>query len=168
MSLLLARAARNHRGGGAVPAYRYIRLYITANNGDASYTGIGEIEMALSSGGANVCTGGMASASSQFNTATGPTGASAACGFDSIIGSSNGWVTAAGSATPSWICYDFGVGNAKDIREIRLFNQLNQYTRVPKDLIVQGSNDGSSFVDIRSFSGLTGWVNNTPKVLGIQ
>jgi hypothetical protein len=114
-----------------------------------------------------VCSGGVVTASTQLNTGTGSAGASAATAFDGIIGVSNGWVTAVGAAIPSWLQYDFGAGVTKAIAEIRLFNQVNQYTRPPKDLTVQASNDGISFDTIKSVTGLTGWVNNVAKVISL-
>ena len=155
----MARIAHAHRGSVAKSEYRYWRLYITANNADSSYTGIGECEMAITAGGLTVTSGGTASASSTLT----PAGTA----FDGIQNTTNGWVTYSGSAIPSWIQYDFGVGNAKVILEIRLFNQVDQYTRVPKNLTVQGSNDGSDFTDVKIVNGLVSWVNNTPKIITI-
>lgn len=149
-------------GGGSGPPYRYYRIYITDNNGDATYTGIGECIMATSAGGAQAATGGTASASTQYTSSTG----SARQAFDgNTTGVSNGWVTAGGSALPSWLKYDFGAGNAKTLVEIRLYNQTDQYTRPPKDFVVQASNDDTTWTDINSFTGITGWVNSTPKTL---
>lgn len=37
----------------------------------------------------------------------------------------------------------------------------------PKAFVVRGSNNGSSWTDIKSFSGVTGWVNQTAKIFSL-
>ncbi len=137
-------------------AYKAIRIYITDNNGDASYTGIGDCIMALTPGGTTVCSGGTPSASN----ALGP--ASQAFNGDHTT-PTDGWVTNAGYALPSWLQYQFSTPQV--VTELRLYNQWSQYTRVPKDVIIQGTNDMTTYTNIKTFVGLTGWVNNTPKIL---
>lgn len=160
---MLRRAMMAGGGSGpAVPAYKFIRIHITENNNDPSYTGIGECVMASTAGGAQQAAGGTARASSQFTTGSG----AAYQAFDGdTTGASNGWVTSADMAIPSWLEYEFPA--AKQIVELRMFNQVNQYTRVPKAFVVRGSNNGSTWTDIKSFSGVTGWANQVPEVFSL-
>lgn len=81
------------------------RLLITANSGDGAYAGIGELVMASSVGGANLCTGGIITASS-YSPGWVPSLA-----FDGVLetAASSGydeWI-AGSSLLPQWIQYEF-------------------------------------------------------------
>lgn len=144
-------------------AYRWYRIYITANNGDATYTGIGDVQLRLTAGGANQSTNpANASASTQFAAA--PGNGSAYQAFDGTLLTTNGWATTGGSAVPSWLKYDFGAGNAKIITQAALWNQLGQTTRNPKDFVFEGSNDNSAWTNVGTFAGITGWTDNVAKL----
>jgi len=94
-----------------VAAHRYWRLYISALNGAASAS-IVSLELHTSIGGADVVSGGTASASSVNGTDA------AVNAFD---GNTATWWLSASTGVPQWLKYDFGAGNDKDIVEMLVF-----------------------------------------------
>ncbi|MBL0420518.1 discoidin domain-containing protein [Ramlibacter sp. AW1] len=129
-------------------AHRYWRVYVTANNsnGSTGYAGFLELELRASIGGADECTGGTASAS-------GVDGINAAANaFDN--NTSTRWYSS--GTLPSWIKYDFGAGNAKDIVEFAGKSPgVAQYT--PRDFELQYSDDNSSWTPLITVKGETNW-----------
>lgn len=117
----------------SVDPHRYWRILCLTNTGAYAFD---EIEMATTVGGANECTGGTATASSS-NTSRGPDRA-----FNGATGGTSFWMTS--SAGEQWIQYDFGVGNAKAIKEIRLFPNSTSSNKVTS-FSVQYSDDGVVF-----------------------
>jgi len=144
-------------------AYRYYRIYITANNG-STYTAIQEIELAIVAGGADITSFGMsASESSAYSNSYGIRI------LDEIFVVATGaWVSTA-SGLPQWVYVDLGAGNAQSVVELRMWDQYTADgpNRAPKDFVVQGSNDASTWTDIKSFTGITGWVNGTVKTFSL-
>ena len=159
--LLLASAAP------VGPTYRWIRLYITANNGDA-YTGLNELLLRSTSGGVDY-------PAPPTNVLTTPTGALTAAtasdfyfanppayAFDQDYGSTQSWYNN-GTPTPAWLKYDFG-GSPVSIAEfgiIRAPGEAGVANRWPMDFELQGSNDNSSWTALRSVTGETGWGSGT-------
>lgn len=139
--------------------YRYIRIYITANNGDP-YTSIQEIELHTSYGGADVTS--MSSPTSQsdyYGTNT----------FSRTLDESMeftlaSYVSATGVGFPHWGYVD--LGSAKVINELIMWpqNYAGGPARAPKDFKVQGSNDLSTWIDLSVQTNITNWVANTSKV----
>ena len=123
-------------------AHRYWRLFIFENAGQ-SYTDIAEISMASSTGGANLCTGGTAASSSSYNSSFLPGNA-----FDG--NPSTSWATSDGSASNSWISYDFG--SAVDIAEVKITarNDAND-TSWPTYMALQSSDDNSNWTNVCYF-----------------
>lgn len=119
------------------------RLYITAVEGTGNPT-VAELEMFSAFGGASVCTGGTALASS--NTS----GNAAANAFDGNIGTT--WVASA--VAPGWVEYDFpspvtivGIG-------VRTLSGNS-----PKDFKFEYY-DGAAWLPLLTVSGEIGWVSN--------
>ena len=132
-------------------AYRFWRLYVTANDGAANYTTVGELEL-INGGGNQIST---KNASSQ-STANG--GAETA---DQAADNSQDseWATTSGSATPSWISYGFP--SAISFTAFAIRSQRIVTGRNPTTFKLQGNNtnltSGAPWVDVASVSGSTGW-----------
>ncbi|UYB51140.1 discoidin domain-containing protein [Xanthomonas sp. AM6] len=154
-------------------AFRYIRLYITANNGGAfgDYTGLNELILRSVPGGSNYpappedeltnpadAAAGAATASSFFPDNT------PAEAFDQIYSGGNSWYTNTGASLPQWLKYDFGAGNAVEVREfviIRAPDEVGVAGRFPRDFVLQGSNDNATWTDLKAVTGQTGWDAGT-------
>ena len=102
---------------------------------------------------ADQCAGGTPSADSEFGA-----GYEATKAFDDNLGTS--WVTTS-TACPHWIRYQFGSG--KVIIQYSIYPRTGYLDYSPKDFKLQGSNNGSSWTDIDSRTGITDWVAGVRK-----
>lgn len=161
MSLLAAMGAQMARAAGA--SYRYIRVYITANNGDA-YTGFNELILRGTPGGNNY----PAPPTNELTTPTGALTAASASSFyvdnppaeafDQNYTSTNSWYTNTGASLPAWIKYDFVTPvQVVEFVIIRAPDESIIASRWPKDFKLQGSNDNSAWTDLVTVTGETGW-----------
>lgn len=115
-------------------AHRYWRILILFNN--AAFKSVNELEMRTAPGGSNVCTGGTASADGNFP------GFPASKAFDGDT-ANPGWQH---DSNWPWLRYDFGVGNEKDIVEIRLWPNTDfDVNRTPDLFAVQSSDDAAAW-----------------------
>lgn len=132
----------NLPGQVAPSAHEYWRIYESANG----VCKIREIEMALVAAGADQCTGGTATASSDngFDVA--------ANAFDDT---SNSWESA-GSTGPHWIEYQFT--SAQTILEIRLVAGSTP-SQMPSTFDIQYSDNGSDWTTTITYSG-NSWSTN--------
>ena len=134
-------------------AHRYWRLYIADNNGGTSVV-ISELAMAETAGGANVCTGGTASASSvnasQF----------ASLAFDGVVTPASSWQSANGlygssgdTRNTAWIQYDFNT-NPRDIVEIKITfaTGISNLNLAPKAFSLYYSDDNIKWTRQRSWA----------------
>jgi hypothetical protein len=125
-------------------AHTYWRLYITEANG-ATAVDIAELEMRTTVGGANVCTGGTATASSSNGAQT------ADKALDGSISSTNTWQTSSFPTLPVWWKYQFAA--PVDIVEVILkTGTFSAY--FPKSLELQWSDDNSAWTTTLSATGL--------------
>lgn len=155
-----ARAFPNNAGDIVRPGWwRYWRIYITAI-GSGSYAGFCEIELRASPGGADMTdTGTVITVSS---------GSGSQRVVDNNIDLA--WSTSA-QAAPWWVSADMGIytlGQAVYAAELAIWpNPTSTAANSPKDFVVQGSNDGATWTDVKSFSGVVGWVAGTPKIFSL-
>jgi hypothetical protein len=96
--------------------------------------------------GADQTSGGTATASTTF------AGTSAANAFDG--NTTTRWVT--NSVTTGWIRYQFG--SSKVIRKIRILPEPSFTARAPKDFTIEGSNDGTNWTVVATYTGETSWT----------
>lgn len=152
-------------------AYRWYRLYITANNGD-SYTGLNELLLRETAGGTDY-------PAPPTNVLTDPTTALTAASassfyfdnppaeaFDQNYSPSNSWYNN-GDGVPCWIKYDLGAGNEAPVRQFGIVRAPGEdvvAARWPRDFVLQGSNDNSSWTDLRTVIGQIGWDTGTHQV----
>jgi hypothetical protein len=153
---------RNFSTSSIVIYYRFFRLDITANNGDATFTQVGEFylfgtQATLSDFAPHNMTASnapspyVASASSEFSFNF------AYKGFNGVIaaaGSANEWMGQNGGV--DWLKIDFGTGNAYLLDSYDLIS-TNETTRAPKNWTMEGSNDGSTWTTIDTQTNETAW-----------
>ena len=128
-------------------AHRYWRLYISETNGGTSAV-ISELAMAESAGGANVCTGGTASASSA--------GTPASMAFDGVLTAANTWHSEYGLFNiggTAWIQYDFNA-SPRDIVEIKITfaTGISNVNLAPKAFSLYYSDDNLNWTRQRSWA----------------
>lgn len=151
--------------GGQATAYRYIRLLITANNGDG-YTSIQELQLRETVGGPTITT----SATPATDNSHFP-GEPANNMFDGDTTSpQRGWTGADGSTPPYTLTFD--LGSARTLAEIALMRNPASYAdnRAPKNFKLLGSNtgmDAQDFADITTYTNITGYVVGTYKTLAV-
>lgn len=139
-------------------AHRFWRLFISDIAGGSSFVGVNELAMAESPGGANVCSGGTASASN-FNSSYTPAKA-----FDGSFLALDSWCCnpnifnpgAAGSPMNAWLQYDFN-SSPRDIREIKISfppsgGIITNINMAPKNFSLYYSDDEVNWVRQRSWS----------------
>lgn len=152
-----------------ITAYRYLRLYITADNGKDQYTEFQEIEIATEISGPDITTPSTPAFQSDFLTAGVPRNASKLVdnNFTSI---NNIWTSAKASPFPRWVSFD--LITPRLVKEIRMWPtydiSFGDFTgRAPKDFKIQGSNDNTIWHDLKDVTNLTGWARGTPKIITI-
>jgi hypothetical protein len=120
-------------------AHRYWRLLLHQNQGQGDRYSIAELKGAITVGGANVLTGGTASASSTLG------GQVASNAFDNDPATY--WASAiyADSIT---LNYDLGAGNDKDVIEISITNRDSFTGQSPTVFEWQYSDDGVSYTTL--------------------
>ncbi len=129
--------------GGSGSSYRYFRIYVTATNYTInSAVVLYEAELSLTAGGANIFTPGM--------TVTSNGDYSISYAVSKIIdGSLTSYWYSSGTAFPHYAIVD--TAGSFSPEELRLYISNPQN---PKDFIFQGSNDGTSWTDLQSFTGV--------------
>lgn len=148
-----------------VQSYRYLRIYITANNGD-TYTSLQEIEISSTVGGNDITTPSTpASQSSYFGDHIAV--ASKLVDNNFIEYQLSVWVTD-GTSAPHWVSFD--LASIRELVELRMWpqNYSGGAARAPKDFIIQGSNDNLTWNDIKAFSNVTDWVEGVGKTFNLD
>lgn len=135
-----------------MPAKLYWRINVTRNAGDKDYLAVSDIEMRLTSGGADQCTGGTPYAS--IAAATTP----ASNAFDTDT--SSRWSTPIGTLTGA-IGYQFA--SAVDILEYTIRAHPTLPLRSPQDWTFEHSDDGISWTTIEDRLGFSSWANGEVK-----
>lgn len=132
-------------------AHRYWRLYIADNNGGTSVV-ISELAMAETAGGANVCTGGTASASSVNGSQF------ASLAFDGVVTPASSWQSStnlynSAAGGTAWIQYDFNT-NPRDIAEIKITfaTGISSLSLAPKAFSLYYSDDNIKWTRQRSWA----------------
>ena len=137
--------------------HRYWRLYITANSNGSSYTGAAEIELLIE--GVDQTGSGVASASAEQS------GNPASAAVDDSA--SSFWGTYSQAVPQSW-SYDFGSGVYRDIDSISIRARPDSYYyEAPRDFVVQYSDDGTTWIDKKSFAGETGWTSGEVRTFSL-
>lgn len=150
--LLMAAAGAVAPGGAA---YRYWRLYVTALNTSGTQVGIYEVELRGTAGGADLTTSGTPVTQSSYvdNGEDGAYPGSAT--VDGGFGAFSIWLTSSGAGLPQWVRYD--LATAQQVLEFAIYPS-DSSSRCPRDFKIQGSADGSSWTDVKSFTAVSAWT----------
>lgn len=153
-------------GGGAPPGgdeHLYWRILITeTRTGDSFLATIAEVEMRATAGGADLCSGGTASASSQ--EATYP----ASKAFDNLTGVEDIWVSGSGQPSPQWLQYQFAAPVEINEVLIRAASTTSRAERAPRSFKIQWSDDGTTWTDKWAVTDTSAWAINESRVYSVD
>lgn len=138
--------------GAPEASYRYWRIFILNNNGDASFLAMNEVELRGSVDGADITTPATpVTASTQYNGTYAPE-----CTVDNSLVIESRWISAPSAVANQWLRYDLGTPQV--VMQVAVYFS-NPYApgSSPKDLRIEGSNDGTSFTTVKTFLGNTSW-----------
>ncbi|BDD79371.1 hypothetical protein [Burkholderia phage FLC8] len=137
--IMMSKKKASNIGG----TYRYLRLNNILPPSGTSYAMIVEIEVFDSSVGTNWCwqPGVVASASSSY------TGQPPSAAIDGVIGTNAGNRWTSNGGTGQWFMVDFGQARYFDSIQLAVWTGFNQD---PTSFTIQGSNNGSTFTDLKS------------------
>lgn len=158
--LLMAAAGAVAPGGAS---YRYWRIFITATQSPSQYGEIAEIEFRATPGGADLTTGSTPVTESSYLIVYDGEGEIFAYypGINTVDGTVGNpysvWYPSASPTvgTPQWLRYD--LVTAKEVSQIAINNYTGGGSSL-KDFKVQGSADGSSWTDVKSFTAVAAWT----------
>jgi hypothetical protein len=142
--------------------HRYWRVFCLNNNGGTNFIILDEVEFRATAGGADqttTLTTDAGDANGRAVASGGPGGNEMFRAFDGVTTSANPW--AGPGTTNQYIGYVFP--SPVKVEEISL-KGTTQTTRMPKDIQVEYSDDGSSWTNQKSISTLS-WTSNETKVL---
>lgn len=150
------RAGVGVHKAAAAAAYRYYRIYITATEGGGQVQLV-EMELRATLGGSDL-TSPATSVTTSSNLIPSYGGDKL---VDNVTVGENLWMS---SGTPSvgapqWARFD--LGTAQTVLQLAIYpagGDVGVVTNAPKDFIVQGSSDGTTFTDVKTFTGITGWT----------
>lgn len=156
---LIEGFAGGQSAGGGAASYRYWRIYVQTNNGGGTIQ-FTEVELRATAGGADLTT-----------TSTPVTASSSYPGADYLptnlvnnnTSNTSGWASNL-IVTNQWVLFD--MGSAVSIAQVAIHPHSSVILN-PKDFIIQGSNDGTNFTDVKSFAGVTSWVASTWKTFDL-
>lgn len=144
---------------GGPGVHRYWRLYITANDGNASFMGVTEVRLRNGSGTVVSHTNATStpySSSSDINASNDYSRA-----WDNNL-TDSGWLSAT-AASPQWTKVDLGNVNLPGPTEVMsfdLYGSWNAPDASPKDFELQWSDDNSTWTTAGAYTDETGWAAN--------
>lgn len=143
---------RGPAGTGGGGGYRFWRIFMLNNNSHPNYMSLNEVELRGSVGGADITTPATpVTASTQLGAPQGPQYT-----VDNSRSQTPLWVSTPSAVTNQWLLYDLGTPTA--IAQVAMcFNEPGHPGRSPKDLRIEGSNDGTNFTTVNTFLGNTSW-----------
>lgn len=168
---MIINPSRFGGGGGSFSpvAYRYWRVLITANNGSSSEVAIGRMELFYRDSNGYLCNDASDTSKGSASSKNSNSGYEATRAFnnaDPICQSDpDCWASNAAPSvgSPQWLKYDFGAGNSKAICAFAIHARSNNTFapgQCPKDFVLQGSDDDSTWNDVITVTNSTGWSQN--------
>ena len=140
--------------GAPAASYRYWRIFILNNNGDGNYLALNEVELRGSVGGADITTPATpVTAWTQYSGAYAPEYT-----VDNSLSPTPLWISTPLAVTNQWLRYDLGTPTA--IAQVAMCYNAASIAGAgtsPKDLRIEGSNDGTNFTTVKTFLGNTSW-----------
>lgn len=141
--------------------FAYWRVVVTANNGNASYCTVVEMEYRAVAGGADQAAGGSASATSFANTDNLP-----AFAFDGIASSK--WTSASRPTNVSPQALQYQFPSPVLVRQVAITGAISGQTDMaPRDFTIERSHDGSMWEIVGTFAGVTGWAANQTRLFSV-
>jgi len=125
--------------------WKQLRFYCSAGNGNR-FIAVNELEFRATVGGADQATGGAVTSDQ-----AGVTEANAVDDNNTTVA----FFDTLASPFPASIIYSFA--NTVAFAQLRLYSN-NDNTRIPRDFKVKGTNDGSSFTDLITQTGVSGTI----------
>ena len=140
--------------GAPAASYRYWRIFMLNSTGDAAFLAMDEVELRGSVDGADITTPATpVTASTQHGGTYAPEYT-----VDNSLSVSPLWLSSPNAVTNQWLRYDLGTPTA--IAQVAMcWNaaSLAGAGTSPKDLRIEGSNDGTNFTTVKTFLGNTSW-----------
>lgn len=145
------------------PLSRFWRMYATSTDLGDGYMNLNQIALRTQPGGVNQCigSGGTADQSSEYNSSLGAIHA-----FLETLDTDGEYWHSANQSTGWWASFDFGAGILVPVAEVSITN-CNIAGRAPRDFSIQTSQDGQTWTNVASFSGVQNWELSVPKVFSI-
>ena len=139
--------------GAPAASYRYWRIFILNNNGNVDFLALNEVELRGSVGGADITTPATpVTASTQYDATY-----DSKYTVDNLLVDLPRWVSSPSAVTNQWLRYDLGTPTS--IAQVAMcFNDPYAPDSSPKDLRIEGSNDGTTFTPIKEFLNNTSWT----------
>lgn len=138
--------------GAPAASYRFWRIFILNNNGDGNYLALNEVELRGSVGGPDLTSTTTPVAASTFYDGS----YDPQYTVDNSLSASPLWLSSLTAVTNQWLRYDLGTPTA--IAQVAMyFHEAWGTSLSPKDLRIEGSNDGANFTTVKTFLGNTSW-----------
>lgn len=126
-------------------AHRYWRVHMARSNNGGSTFAAAEVEMRATPGGADQCSGGTATAHSNFSGS-----------FDAPKAFDNNAATlwsASGGTSNGWLQYDFGLGVQVEVAEVMIqARNDSSFTQTPRWGQIEFSDDGTTWSTAWSYA----------------
>lgn len=156
LSTNLLMAMAGIQSSAVLPPYRYWRIYITLLNSGGANVGLEEIELRGTVGGADLTTGVTPVLASSFLDDGAGSSYPPSATVDGYVDSPFSlWYSATGAGFPHWARYDLATAQAVAQVAIKPYPSA---ASTPRDFKIQGSNDGTSFTDVKAFTGVASWT----------
>ena len=151
-TLQLGGMGRRSNSVAASAGHVFWRVHITSSAASGyDFSGIAEVEMRATVGGADQCSGGTAISDSQFDTSTyAQTNA-----FDN--NSATRW-TSTDTAFPHWIRYQFASAVSVAQLSLQAPHITGEAPNSPRDFTLQWSDDGSAWTTVLTVTGQPAWA----------
>jgi hypothetical protein len=150
--------------------FRFWRINITAvQSGAVMFDDphMDQIELAASAGGADLTTPAMADKCTASSVQGDP--ASIGSLVDNTLEAGGGWSAAYSDSAvgvPAW--WQIDMVNQTTVKELRIVpDTVTNWNGTPKDFQIQGSDNGSNWVTVKSFAGVTDWTHLTAKTFSL-
>ena len=143
-------------------AYRYYRLVFSMNSNNVNrYYAVNEWELYEQVGatGTNLCIGATASASGNYGSQVASL---------SIDGNPTTYWESSLDGAPSWLKVDLG---AEHVARSMVIKSTTYQNEIPKDFVLQGSNDNSTWIVVGSYAGVDSFIasgGTFPLNLGVK
>ena len=138
--------------------HRYWRINVSAVIDSSNYFAVSNLEFRESAGGADACD--VADKDFRAYNEVGNYTSNSSAARDAFNDNTSDWQYVSASGLPKWLMWDFGAGTEKDIIEVFIELDGENYSNVdqaPKDFTFEYSDDNSSWTVAKAVSGELPW-----------